>query len=255
MAESAIAAQLYTVREFLKTPADIAVSLKKVRRIGYEAVQCAGLGEIAPNELRRIADGEGLKICSSHVAFEKLRDETDTVIEEQRILGCEHPTASSMPGDCRTSAEGFMRFAKEADEVGRKLAAAGMTFSYHNHSFEFQRFAGRLGMEIIFGESDPKHVKAELDTYWVQHGGGDPAAWIDRLHDRIMALHLKDMVVAGGEQLFAEVGEGNLNWPKILDAARAAGVKWYVVEQDTCQRDPFESLKISLENLSAMGLR
>ena len=255
MARSVIAAQLYTVREFLKTPADIATSLKKVRQIGYEAVQRSGLGEIAPEELCKIADGEGLKICSTHVAFERLRDETDAVIEEHRILGCEHPAAASMPGDCRTSAEGFMRFAKEADEVGRKLAAAGMTFSYHNHSFEFQRFAGRLGMEIIFGESDPKHVKAELDTYWVQHGGGDPAAWIDRLRNRIALLHLKDMVVAEGEQAFAEVGEGNLNWPKILKAARGAGVAWYIVEQDTCRRDPFESLKISFENLRAMGLQ
>jgi sugar phosphate isomerase/epimerase len=67
-------------------------------------------------------------------------------------------------------------------------------------------------------------------------------------------VHLKDMVMRGREQLMAEVGEGNLNWPAILDACRDAGVVWYIVEQDTCQRDPFDSLGISLRNLRAMGL-
>ena len=59
----------------------------------------------------------------------------------------------------------------------------------------------------------------------------------------------------GREQLMAEVGEGNLNWPAILDACKATGAEWYIVEQDTCQRDPFESLAISLRNLQGMGLK
>ena len=98
----------------------------------------------------------------------------------------------------------------------------------------------------------------ELDTYWVQHGGADPAAWIRRLKGRMPVVHLKDMTVSAEgwnvKQLMAEVGEGNLNWPAILDACHAAGVRWYAVEQDICPRDPFESLKISYENLRKMGL-
>ena len=58
----------------------------------------------------------------------------------------------------------------------------------------------------------------------------------------------------GRDQLFAEVGEGNLNWPSILEAAREAGTRWYAVEQDRCQLDPFESLAISYRNLQEMGL-
>ena len=77
---------------------------------------------------------------------------------------------------------------------------------------------------------------------------------IRKLKGRMPLVHLKDMVMRGHEQLMAEVGEGNLNWPAILDACREAGVVWYIVEQDTCQRDPFESLAISLSNLKAMGL-
>jgi sugar phosphate isomerase/epimerase len=68
-------------------------------------------------------------------------------------------------------------------------------------------------------------------------------------------VHLKDMAVQANTPIMAEVGEGNMNWESILAACQEAGVLWYIVEQDTCQRDPFESLGISLRNLRALGLR
>lgn len=255
MAATVLAAQLYTVRQFLQTPTDIARSLSRVRALGYQAVQLSALGPIEPRELRKIADSEGLTICATHVTFEKLRDEPDAVIEEHKTLGCEHVAIGSLPKEYQGSAAGFTRFAREAEAVGQKLAAAGLTFSYHNHSFEFEKYEGRLALDIIFEESDPRYVKAELDTYWIQHGGGDPAAWIKKLAHRLVLLHLKDMTIRNRTQTFAEVGEGNLNWVSIMSAAKAAGVRWYIVEQDTCERDPFESLAISLRNLRNMGLQ
>lgn len=254
MARSVIAAQLYTVREFARTPSDIARTLARVRAIGYEAVQTSGLGPIEPRELRRIADGEGLTICATHVPFERVRDETDAIVEEHATLNCRHVAVPLMPQEYRTGADGFVRFARDAEAAGRKLASAGLTLSYHNHRFEFQRYDGSPGLGILFSNCDPRYVKAELDTYWVQAGGADPVAWIDRLHNRIALLHLKDMTVIDDQATFAEVGEGNLNWPEILKAARAAGVEWYIVEQDVCRRDPFESLQVSLRNLRSMGL-
>ena len=253
MPDSVIAAQLYTVREFTKTPADIASTMKKVKAIGYDVVQTSGLGPIEAEELRTIVDGEGLTICATHVGYESLRDDIETQIDYHKAIGCDNVAIGGLPGDYR-SAEGFARFAKEGTEIGRTLADAALTFSYHNHSHEFEKFDGRLAMDIIYEDSDPRYLKAELDTYWVQHGGGDSTAWIEKLSDRIVLLHLKDMAIHERKQVFAEIGEGNLNWESILSAAEAAGTQWYIVEQDTCQRDPFESLKISLENLKAMGL-
>jgi sugar phosphate isomerase/epimerase len=140
-----------------------------------------------------------------------------------------------------------------------------LTFSYHNHSFEFIRFphgeGSRTALDIIYDESDPRYLQAEIDTYWVQHGGGDPVAWIQKVKQRMPVVHLKDMVIAEpphprmGSQWMAEVGEGNLNWPAILSACAESGIEWYAVEQDICQRDPFESLAISYRNLVRMGLR
>ena len=94
----------------------------------------------------------------------------------------------------------------------------------------------------------------EVDTYWIQPGGGNPVTWLNRLRDRMHIVHFKDLAMAGSKQLFAEVGEGNLEWPTIIAACKDAGIEWYLIEQDVCLHDPFESLGISLENLKSMEL-
>ncbi len=254
MPETCIGAQLYTVRDFLQTPQDIALSLKKIREIGYKAVQLSALGPIETSELKKILDSEGLIVAATHIPFNKMKNETQQVIDDHLLLGCKYPAIGSMPGDYPRTAEGFAAFAKDANEVAAKLAEAGLVFGYHNHSFELEKFDGKTGLDIIMQETDSRLVTMEIDTYWIQHGGGDPAAWIRKCSGRIPLLHCKDMAVKDKTQLMAEVGEGNLNWGAILEAAKAAGVVWYLVEQDTCQRDPFESLEISLRNLKVMGL-
>jgi len=247
-----IAAQLYTIRDFTKTSADIAASLKTIKQLGYGAVQLSALGPIKPEELKKILDNEGLVVCATHTPYEHIRDDMENVIHEHHLWGCKYIVIGSMPNEYR-NAQGYERFAKEASEVARKLKANGLTFGYHNHSFELEKFGNRTGLDILYEESDPE-VTFEIDTYWIQHGGADPASWIRKVKGRAPLVHLKDMGISEGKQLMAEVGEGNLNWQEILKACNEAGVKWYIVEQDICQRDPFESLGISLRNLQAMEL-
>ena len=254
MTESVIAAQLYTVREFIKTPADIAETFKKVRAIGYEAVQLSAVGPIEPAALKKIADDNGLAICATHISYERMRDDTAAAIAEHQLWDCKYPGIGGLPGEYRNE-EGFARFAKEASVVARKLKDAGLFFIYHNHSFELEKFGARTGLQTLYEDSEPDVFFSEIDTYWVQHGGGDPAAWIRGLKGRAPVVHFKDMTMKGSTQIMAEVGEGNLNWPAILDACKEAGVRWHIVEQDTCQRDPFESLAISYKNLRSWGLK
>jgi sugar phosphate isomerase/epimerase len=257
MPRTQIAAQLYTLRDFIKTPDDIARSMERVRALGYEAVQISGMGPIAPGDCRKIMDDNGLEVAATHISFEQMRDETERVIEEHQILGCKYPAIGGLPGEYREDgAEGYARFAREATEVARKLAEGGLTFGYHNHSFELEKFGARTGLQILYEDSDPTYVTGEIDTYWVQHGGGDPAYWIRKLKGRMFLVHFKDMCMVRGEQRYAEVGEGNLNWPNILEACKCTGVEWYIVEQDLCyERDPFDSLKLSLDNMRAWGLK
>ncbi len=254
MSTSCIGINLYSLRQFAQTPPDIAQTLHKVKQIGYDFVQVSGLGPIDPKELRKILDSEGLGVCATHMAYPDFRDKMDEVIEKHHILGCKNAALGSLPLELRNRA-GFARFAKEGSDFGAKLAKAGLTFSYHNHSFEFEKFDGRTGMEIIYEESDARLLCAEVDTYWVQNGGGDPVAWIRRLKGREPLVHLKDMSVVEGKVVFGEVGEGNLNWPGILAACKEAGVQWYIVEQDSSLRDSFASIGMSLRNLKSWGLK
>ena len=272
MSQSVLAAQLYTIRDFTKTRADFARSMRKIREIGYRVVQVSAVGNIADADIKAICADNELAICNTHVGVDQLQQDIENVIAQHELWDCRHVAIGSMPQEFRGSEAGFRKFAAIANDIGAKLAAAGLTFSYHNHSFEFVKFGACSGLEIFFDETDPRYVQAELDTYWVQHGGADAIAWIERLSGRMPVVHLKDMVMlpaahppapsATGrdlgrgrpQQAMAEVGAGNMNFPGILAACQRAGVEFYAVEQDICQRDPFESLAISYRNLRAMGL-
>ena len=255
MPQAVLAAQLYTLREYTQTLSDFATSMRKVRQMGYTSVQVSGIGPINPTDVKAVLADNGLSVCITHIGYERLLKDLPAVIAEHRLWNCVNVAVGSLPGSYRDAGEeGYQQFAQEASHIGRLLSEAGLTFSYHNHSFEFVRFGKRTALDVIYGESDPRYLQAEIDTYWVQHGGGDPALWIRKMKGRMPVAHLKDMVIINGQQAMAEVGEGNLNWPEILSACSDAGVRWYAVEQDICQRDPFESLAISYNNVHAMGL-
>jgi sugar phosphate isomerase/epimerase len=253
---SQIAAQLYTLRDQLKTPADIAASLKKVRAIGYEAVQVSGMGPIDEAELLKILQGEGLTLCATHEPGSVILNETGKVIERLRKLGCKY-TAYPYPSGIDFSRQDQVdQLVKQLDAAGEKMARAGQVLTYHNHANEFHRFQGKPVLEYIYASTNPGFLQGEIDTYWVQAGGGDPVAWCNKLKGRLPLLHLKDYGVgADGKPYFAELGNGNLNWPAIISSAEASGTEWFIVEQDVCPGDPFESLAMSFryikENLAS----
>lgn len=250
-----VSAQLYTLRDFLQTPQDIARSLQKVREIGYRSVQVSGIGPIEDQELKKMVDAEGLTICATHIRFDELVNKTEAVIDRHLTWECKYVGLGSMPEAYRNDLDGYKRFAALISDVARKLKEAGLTFIYHNHHFEFRKMAGRTGMDILLEECDSAAVEFELDVYWVQAGGADPVEWIRKVAGRMKVVHLKDMVIGpDGNQRFAEIGEGNMNMRGILQACEEIGVEWAPVEQDQCyERDPFDSLALSLKNLNVWG--
>ena len=244
-----VAAQLYTVRDHLKTPREIAASLRKVRTIGYEAVEISGMGAIDDGELARMLKNEGLACCATHEDGETLLANPERVIGKLQSFGC-RITTYPWPGTNPPfgTLHEVREFARKLNAAGEAFHKAGITFCYHNHHMEFRRVAGKTVLEILYAETDARFVQAELDTYWVQFGGGDPAAWCRKMRGRLVNLHMKDYAINDQNQVvFAEVGSGNLDWPGIIAAADTAGCKWFLVEQDTCPGNPFDSLKKSYD--------
>ncbi len=251
-----IAAQMYTLREVCKTPAQIATACAKVKKMGYDGIQLSGCGEIAPLELQKILAGEGLQMAATHVGLDEMRDETARVIDEHKLWNCQYTAIGGFfPKEAWTIAL-WEKFIADFNAIGKKFAASGISIGYHNHHHEFAPAEGRIPMDLLIGRLDPE-IWFEIDTHWVARGGADPAAYIEKVAGRIPCVHFKDMTIAMPDRTpkMCEIGDGNQNWPRIVQSCRYAGVKWYIVERDAGDLDPFDSLARSIFNMrEKMGL-
>lgn len=247
-----IACQLYTVRDH--TQRDFAAAAREVASVGYRAVELAGYGSLrSAAEVRKVFDEHGLVVAGSHAGVDALEKSLDRLIEDSLILGNRTIVLTGFPESRRRDAAGWAASAQALDRIGQACHDRGLELAYHNHNFEFIRFDGRYGLEILWENTDPRFVKAELDVYWARRGGVDPAGYVSRLAGRVTHLHLKD-VQPGPEWRFGELGTGILDFPGILGAASRAGVRWGIVEQDTTyDRPSLESVRMSFEYLRRLG--
>lgn len=249
---SQLAAQCYTIRDFCKDSAAFSTSMKKIKAIGYAAVQISGVGPIPEAEIVAIVKGEGLTICATHENGKTIVEETQKVIDRLGKLGTPF-TAYPFPHTAIDTLDQVRALAKQLDQAGALMAKAGQVLTYHNHAHEFKQLGGKTVLDIIYDETNPKHLQGEIDTYWVQSGGGDPVSWCQKLKHRLPLLHLKDYGVGADNKpgYIAEIGNGNLDWKRIVAAAEAAGTQWFIVEQDSCPGDPFVSLQQSFDYIKA----
>ena len=245
-----IGAQLYTVRDFCKTEEEFNTSLSKIKNIGYSAIQLSGVGPIPAKRIKEIADSYNLEIMCTHKSITDFTDNLEQVIEDHRIFDCDIVGIGAMPYDYWNRVEEFIDI---INPIAKKLKEAGLQFAYHNHAFEFGKMNGRHKMDYILENTDPEEFKFIVDVYWLAIAGIDPAEFLEKLGDRIAAIHFKDLTMEENSAIMAEVMEGNLNWNKIIAACEKIDAKYILVEQDNCQRDPFDCLETSYKNLKTKG--
>ncbi len=246
-----IALQLYTVRHL--AAADLPGTLRAVAAAGYRSVELAGLPEIEPDELSRLLLETGLHAIASHEGIERLRQDPNAVADRLGVLGCPRAIVPWMPDQDRETVDDVRRFAAELGTLARSFAERGVRLGYHNHSFEFAPLEGTTIWEVLLAELPPE-VDLELDVYWLSVGGRDPVAEIRAAADRVRLLHMKDRA-AGDVPRDAPAGTGILAFPAIVEAGRAAGVEWYVAEQDD-PTDPLADIATAaryLESLASGG--
>lgn len=251
MKREQIAAQLYTVRQHTQAEKDFARAIHCLKAIGYKTIEMSGVGPIEPQCIRRILDDEGVTCCASHESEELLFGDTERVAERLHTMGC-RIAVYAWPGEQRRfdDRETVSALIENLNRGGERLARAGFRLAYHHHHMELTRLGDKTALDVLFAETDPRYVGAELDTYWLQYGGANPVAWCRKMRGRLLVLHLKDYAVTSDRRVaFAEVGAGNLDWRDILAAADEAGCQWFAVEQDECPGDPFTSMQRSYEYL------
>ena len=246
------ALQLYSVRDM--TQRDFAGTAKKIAAIGYKFVETAGYGNLkTAAEARKALDDAGLKAVSGHFSIDTLEKQIEQVVEDAQTLGLEMVVCPFIPPDRRKDAAAYEATARSLEKAGLALHQFGPVLAYHNHDFEFQKFGDKYGMDILLENTQPHLVAAEIDVYWVKFAGLDPVEYLNKLGDRVRALHLKDML-EGQEKRFAPVGTGIIDFKSILAAAEKHGVRYGFVEQDrTYDKATINAVTTSLENLKKLG--
>jgi sugar phosphate isomerase/epimerase len=250
-----VALQLYTVRDQLKN--DFRGVVHRVAEIGYDGIQFAGYGGLSASEMRQLLQETGLKPAGTHTGLNVLENELDKEIDYNLEIGNKWIICPSLPEARRQDVNGWREIAATLNKIGERCRDRGALLGYHNHAFEFPQIPDGLpsdrGIDVLLGQTDSDLVFWEPDVYWVHKGGEDPVNMIRQFKDRVPITHLKDET-KDERKTFAEVGEGSLDWPAILQASEEAGVEWHCVEQDRCDRDPLESVAISMRNLKSWGM-
>ncbi|MBO5454317.1 MAG: sugar phosphate isomerase/epimerase [Clostridia bacterium] len=245
--------QLFTVRNTMDIEEGVRYTFKKISEIGYTQVQTAGIS-IPAETFKSIADEYGIEIVGTHGSFNKLIEDPDKAMREHEILGTKNV---GIGGFWPKSLDDLKEFIEKANKFAEIIGKEGYKFTYHNHGHEFAKYTDKTIMQTLVDELDKDNTSFVLDTCWVQYGGASPVEWINKLAGRIEIIHLKDIFYSliENKPLMTEIGNGNLNFHDIIEACRKTGVKYYVVEQDICPVDPFESIKQSADYLTENFLK
>ncbi len=257
--------QLFTVRDYLNSPEEVYSSLKRIKEMGYNAAQVFPIPSVSEQEMQAMLDELDLTGCSANAELAELIADPAAVkraVESARLQRVNAIAIGTLPKEWRESADGYHRFAQQINLVSRQLQSEGLHLLYHPHALEFFSLGqGKTGMDILTEETDPKGLYYALDTHWLTAAGVTVTDWLRRVQGRMDIVHFKDYAIVGGAERiedvhkrFAEVGEGNLNWPPIISVCREIGVEFVIVEQDVCPGDPFDSLAVSSRNLTKLGI-
>jgi sugar phosphate isomerase/epimerase len=259
-APSKIGLQLYTLRADLAK--DLEGTLKKVAAIGYKEVELFGYNDgkffgKTPKEFKAILDGLGLNPVSGHYgAGVQMKDQKGTLsndwqraVDDAAAIGQKYVNCAYLTDGERKSIEDYKKYVDLFNKSGEVAKKAGLQFGYHNHDFEFKKMDGQLPYDLI-ASTDPNLVKLELDLYWIVKAGLDPVELFKKYPGRFPLWHVKDM--DKGDQSFAEVGTGSIDFAKIFAARKIAGMTHFFVEQDVAKRPAIEAIEISFKNVSKM---
>lgn len=238
-----VSVQLYTVRD--ETNRDFIGTLEKISEMGYDGVEFAGFGGISSSIMKQTLDRLGLVASGSHVSEDLLKNDIDEIIRYHKEIGAEYIICPYSKLETKSDIDEFIKL---CNKVGLKCKENGITFCYHNHAHEFECIDGIPKLDILYNRTNKEFLEAEMDTFWIQYADASPLDYISKYSGRVPLVHIKDMDNMQ-TKVNTEAGTGIMDIKAIVEAAKNAGAKWIVVEQDVCILPSLESIKISIDNI------
>ena len=234
---------LFSIKNLLTTEEEFLATALKLKEMGYSYAQFSGMPFDA-DMIARVSVAADLPIVLTHVPMDRIINDTDALMEEHSRFGCKNIGLGMMPVATIVDKNEAFKTIEELDRAGEKMEKNGFKFFYHHHHFEFFRHDGQTVFDYII-ENAP-HINFTLDSYWLQFGGVDIRDTVDKVKGRIECVHMKDYMIAlkensekiGVEPRFAPVGDGNIDFATFVEHAKAAGAKYFLVEQDNASKLP-----------------
>lgn len=228
--------QLYTLRDYCADAKGLDETLGFVKEIGSDLVQISGIGKDEPipaEKQKELLEKYGLTCCVTHTPFDRIINDTDRVIEEHKLINCRCVGLGAMAEEYRGTVENVDKLLSQLEPALQKLKAAGMTFNYHNHDFEFKPLDnGELIMDYLIEHTDPEVFHFTPDVAWIDFAGKDPVAYLKKMSGRVDVCHLKDYAIIDGERKFVTLGEGAVDLPACYAACKELDIPYIVYEQD-----------------------
>ncbi len=245
-----LALQLYSVGEDAKK--DLDGTLRRVKEMGYEGVEFAGLYGHDAAEVSEMLHQYGLIPVSAHVSLEELETKFDEVAASYKQIGCPYLAVPYLIHALQPVSGNFEEAISRIEAVAKRYTEAGFIVSYHNHDFEFKTINGVLALDLLYDRISEEYLKTQIDTCWANVGGADPASYVLKYTGRAPTVHIKDFYLKGkpqnhmykllcdkddrkeeeGNFSYRPVGYGLQDVPKIMAACKKAGTEWVIVEQD-----------------------
>ena len=240
MIREGLGLNLFSIRNYLDSEEHFKEALIALKNMGYSYVQFSG-APFDAQMIKRAIDEVGMPVVLTHVPFDRIINDTEALMDEHELIGCKNIGLGMMPLDDVKDPEKCAKTVAALNDAGERMAKRGFKLFYHHHDFEFIRYDGKTVFDMLI---DAPYINFTLDTFWLQSGGVDIVDTIARLKGRIECIHLKDYMVVLKEDgkwvkpCFAPVGDGNINFAAVIDAAREAGAKYFLVEQDNAATLP-----------------
>ena len=255
-----IGLQLYTVRDAMQS--DPAGTLAKVARLGFNSVEGATYTGsqkfygMDPAAFAAVLKQNGLIIPSAHYRLGEDQENGaavqgtmlhgwDKAVDDAAAVGIKYMVCAWLSPAERGGLDHYKLLADRLNKAGETCKKAGLQMCYHNHDFEFETNEGQLPYDILLNNTDKNLVKMELDLYWVSKAGKDAVELFDKNPGRFPLWHIKDMDNTS-QKAFTEVGNGTIDFKRIMAQANKAGLKYFFVEQDRTPGDPFDSITKSI---------
>ena len=257
---STVSIQLWTFAEFIGFGTDAATQarheevLRRLSAMGYRNVEPFTLSGFSAEQYAALLQEHGLKASARHVGVGTPESPADIaqILEDNRVLGIRYFGSGGTPR--YTTEAQWIAYAEYLDAVGEQARKAGQTLMVHNHDWELAPLpTGTTGYDLLMAHTDRRNVAFQLDVYWAEFAGADPAQLVEQYGDRVRLLHVKDL--RESDRRIEVVSRGVIDFPEVF-AAGGGGTKYFVVEHDPRfgdpTFDPFEAAEVGFDYLDCV---